>query len=127
MLKSVPTDANMAYLRRYSVPFQGPGNQRRSGHVLRVNGTARTAVVCWDPSSSANETLLEEEVSCYALRVRSRCIVCIISSAIDALWRSYAGIWNARRPTQMFMGGKYGFDSTLSAEAFLEVIEDRTS
>ena len=53
------------------VPLQGPGNQRRSGHVLRVNGTARTAVVCWDPSSSAGETLPEEEeVSCYALRVR---------------------------------------------------------
>ena len=51
---------------------QGPGSQRRSGHVLRVNGKARTAVVHWDPSSAGGETLQEQEVSCYALRVRSR-------------------------------------------------------
>lgn len=52
--------------------------------MLRVNGSARTAVVRWDspdskvpgptqaPSSDSGETRQEEDVSCYALRVRSR-------------------------------------------------------
>jgi len=50
---------------------QGIGPGRRSGHVLKVNAAARTAVVRWDrPAGVAREDdEIPQEVSCYALRV----------------------------------------------------------
>lgn len=77
----------MRAVHRRTLPLpvfsQGAGNQRRSGHVVRVNGAARTAVVRWgsidakglgpdqEPETDGGKTHQEEEVSCYTLRVRA--------------------------------------------------------
>ena len=37
--------------------------------MKRVNAAARTAIVCWDPLAGGGQQE-EQEVSCYALRVR---------------------------------------------------------
>lgn len=62
----------LSIVKRVMHTAQGMGPGRRSGHVLRVNAAARTAVVRWDRAADVarEDDDIPQEVSCYALRVR---------------------------------------------------------
>ena len=68
MTRSPPLPPNAHVTSRTTLRTQSPSS-RRSGYVKRVNAGARTVVVCWDPPEGGGPPE-EQEVSCYALRVR---------------------------------------------------------